>query len=403
MSASKGKTAKNSLFSTFTQQYRMKIYLDNAATTPMDKEVVEAMLPYMLESFGNPSSTHSFGRKTKSAIENARRIIAKTLNCSPAEIYFTSGGTEADNFAMLCATRDLGCEQIVTTPIEHNAVIKSAEYYENKGIAKLKLVKLHKDGSIDLEDLEQILANGKKSFVSLMHGNNEIANLLPLKEVSELCIKYGAIFHSDTVQTMGHYKFDLQAIPIHFINASAHKFHGPKGVGFIYINKSIQVNSNLLGGSQERGMRGGTENVYGIVGLGKALEICSEHMEEHATQISEIKQYMVSKLKEAIPTIVFNGQSASKNSLYTVLNVTLPENDNSGMALFLLDLEGIACSGGSACHSGSAKGSHVLTAVGASKSNCASIRFSFSRFTTKEEIDYAVSKVKEISPIYARV
>jgi cysteine desulfurase len=378
----------------------MKVYLDNAATTPLDKEVLATMMPYLTEHFGNPSSTHSFGRKTKTAIENARRTIAKAINCTPGEIYFTSGGTEADNLAMHSSIKDLGCKHIITSPIEHSAVIKTAQKMEDHGLAKLSIVQLNQDGSVNLQHLEELLASNEKSYVSLMHGNNEIGNLLPLAEVSALCKKYNAIFHSDTVQTMGHYGFDVQAVPVDFLNASAHKFHGPKGVGFIYVNKKLKINPDITGGGQERGLRGGTENLYGIVGLAKAVELCYKDLEGHAKYVSDLKQYMISELKAAIPDITFNGQSASRDSLYTVLNVTFPESSNADMLLFHLDLEGVSCSGGSACSSGATKGSHVLEAIGALKPGCASIRFSFSRFTTKEEIDFAVNKVKELNPVY---
>ena len=373
-----------------------RIYLDNAATTPLDPKVLEAMMPYMTDFFGNPSSSHSFGRKTKTAIENSRRTIAKALNCSPSEIFFTSGGTEADNLAMHSAVYDQGCKHIITSLIEHSAVIKTAQAYAEKDLAKLSIVNLLPNGHIDLAHLEQLLASNEKSFVTLMHGNNEIANLLPLDKVGELCAQYGAIFHSDTVQTIGHYKFDLNALKVHFVNAAAHKFHGPKGVGFIYINKSLKVNGTITGGGQERGLRGGTENLYGIVGMGKAIELAYADLEEHQNHVSELKQYMRARLEQEIPGVVFNGDSASENSLYTVLNGTFPPTNNFDMMLFLLDLEGVACSGGSACSSGATKGSHVLDAIGALKEGRASLRFSFSRFTTKDEIDYALSKLREL-------
>jgi cysteine desulfurase len=373
-----------------------RIYLDNAATTPLDPKVLEAMMPYMTDFFGNPSSSHSFGRKTKTAIENSRRTIAKALNCSPSEIFFTSGGTEADNLAMHSAVYDQGCKHIITSLIEHSAVIKTAQAYAEKDLAKLSIVNLLPNGHIDLAHLEQLLASNEKSFVTLMHGNNEIANLLPLDKVGELCAQYGAIFHSDTVQTMGHYKFDLNALKVHFVNAAAHKFHGPKGVGFIYINKSLKVNGTITGGGQERGLRGGTENLYGIVGMGKAIELAYADVEEHQNHVSELKQYMKRRLEQELPGVVFNGDSASENSLYTVLNGTFPPTNNFDMMLFLLDLEGVACSGGSACSSGATKGSHVLDAIGALKEGRASLRFSFSRFTTKDEIDYALSKLREL-------
>jgi cysteine desulfurase len=373
----------------------MKVYLDNAATTPLAPEVLEAMMPYFTDFFGNPSSTHAFGRKTKTAIEAARRTIAQHLHCTPSEIYFTSGGTEADNLAMHSAVNDLGCTHIITSPIEHSAVIKTAHYLsETKGI-KLSIVDLTPEGSVDPEHLEVLLATHGRCFVSLMHANNEIGNMISLENIGNLCAKYDAIFHSDTVQTMGHYPIHTDKLHIHFLNASAHKFHGPKGVGFIYINKSIKVNAAITGGGQERGLRGGTENLYGIVGLAKALDSACAHMAEHHSRIQGIKSYMIAELQKAIPGIRFNGQSQQLDSLYTVLNVTLPESENSDMMLFLLDLDGVACSGGSACSSGAAKGSHVLEAIDALKLNSASLRFSFSRYTTREEVDYALEKVKE--------
>ncbi len=374
----------------------MKVYLDNAATTPLDPEVLEAMMPYLTEHFGNPSSSHSFGRKTKTIIEQSRRTIAGLLNCSPAEIFFTSGGTEADNLAMHIALNDLGCKHIITSSIEHSAVVKTAQKFASSGKAILSFVNLDAHGKVDLEHLEVLLATHPNSYVTLMHGNNEIANLLPLKEVGDLCSKYSAYFHSDTVQTMGHYRFDLSGLHIHFINAAAHKFHGPKGIGFIYVNKQIKANPEIVGGGQERGLRGGTENLYGIVGMARALEICYRDLEEHQRHVSGLKQFMASELERTIPGIVFNGTSRSSESLYTVLNVTFPPSINADMFLFLLDLEGIACSGGSACSSGAAKGSHVLEAIGALKDGCASIRFSFSRMTTKEEVEFSLSKVREL-------
>jgi len=372
----------------------MNVYLDNAATTPVLPEVAQAMLPYLTEFFGNPSSSHAFGRKTKSALEQSRRTIANLLNCSPAEIFFTSGGTEADNLAMHAAIHDLGCKHIITSAIEHSAVIKTAEIMSKQQGVKLSLVKLDAKGDVDLSNLEHLLATNEKSFVTLMHGNNEIANLLPLEAVSALCEKYGAVLHSDTVQTMGHYRFDLQRLPIHFLNASAHKFHGPKGVGFIYVNKKVKINPEITGGGQERGVRGGTENISGIVGMVRALEISYADLEEHVNHISELKQYMAAQLELTVPGVVFNGNSRNENSLYTVLSTTMPPTDNSDMLLFLLDLEGVACSGGSACSSGATKGSHVLDAIGALRPGQASIRFSFSRLNTRAEVDFALEKVK---------
>ena len=370
------------------------VYLDNAATTPLDRDVIEVMIPYMENHFGNPSSTHHMGRKNKTAIELSRRSIAKCLNAHPSEIYFTSGGTEADNLAIMSSVYDLGCKTIITTQIEHSAVIKTSEKINKTGDAVLHFVRLKKDGHVDLGHLEELLKTNDKCFVSLMHGNNELANILPLKEVGELCEKYKAIFHSDTVQTMAHFPFDLKDLNVHFITGAAHKFHGPKGIGFLYVRKNLNINALITGGGQERQLRGGTENIYGIVGMAKAMEKAYEHLDDHKSHVLGLKTYMCKELTKNFDGIEFNGDCENPDSLYTVLNVTFPEHPNSSMLLFLLDLEGICASGGSACSSGATKGSHVLTAIDAIKENRASIRFSFSRFTQKEDIDYAVEKLK---------
>ena len=374
----------------------MKAYLDNAATTPVAPEVVDIISNFLRTEFGNPSSTHSFGRKVKTQIETARRSIAKHLNCEPGEIYFTSGGTEADNLAMHIAVRDMGCTRIITSKIEHSAIVKPAEKLEEEGKVSVHWVALTEDGSIDLNDLKNTLSDGVKTYVTLMHGNNEIANILPLQEVAEMCVEHGALFHSDTVQTMGHYRFNLKETPIHFLNAAAHKYHGPKGVGFIFIRKNIPGFADITGGGQERGMRGGTENTASIMGMAKAMDIAFSEVEEHRAHVSELKQYMIAALKKRIPGIVFNGQSESTDSLYTVLSTTFPPTKNNDMFLFLLDLEGIAASGGSACSSGATKGSYVLDGIDALREGQPAVRFSFSRYTTKEEIDYAVEKATEI-------
>ena len=374
----------------------MKVYFDNAATTPLDKEVLDEMLPYLTEHYGNPSSIHSFGRKTRSAIEGARKKIAKLLNVSPSEIFFTSGGTEADNMAIRCSVHDFGIKHAITSKIEHHAVLHTLEKLAEEGFIKLSFVNLDDEGNIDIKHFEELLKTNERSFVSLMHANNEIGNLLPIKEVGEICSSYNAIFHSDTVQTVGHYDIDLQKINIHFISGAAHKFHGPKGVGFLYINGNIKINPFIYGGSQERDMRGGTENLYGIVGLAKSLEIAMRDIDEHQNHISEIKNYMKGQLIAAIPGIEFNGASGG-NSLYTVLNVRFPKTDNAEMLLFNLDIAGIASSGGSACTSGSDKGSHVLEGIGADITR-PSVRFSFSKYNTKEEVDFTVNKLKTLFP-----
>lgn len=378
----------------------MKVYLDNAATTPLDKEVLDEMLPYMTEFFGNPSSIHSFGRKTRAAIENARKSVARLLNVSPSEIFFTSGGTEADNMAIRCSIHDLGLKYAITSKIEHHAVLHTLEKLAEEGVIRLSFVNLTPEGHIDIEHLEQLLKNNDRSFVSLMHANNEIGNLLPIKEVGEICARYNAIFHSDTVQTLGHYAIDLQKINIQFITCAAHKFHGPKGVGFLYVNSKIKINPLIYGGSQERNIRGGTENLYGIIGLAKALEIALRDVEKHQQHIKELKNYMVEQLKEHIPSVEFNG-SCLNNCLYTVLNVRFPHTDNAEMLLFNLDIAGVAASGGSACSSGSDIGSHVLRGIGTDITR-PSVRFSFSKYNTKEEIDYTVNKLKELFAVGAR-
>jgi len=377
----------------------MKVYLDNAATTPLDKEVLETMIPFMEKHFGNPSSIHSFGRETRAAIETARKSVAKMLGCSPAEIFFTSGGTEADNQAIRCSIFDLGIRHAITSRIEHHAVLHTLEALEKAGSIKLSFVNLTPSGHIDLDHLEELLKSNERSFISLMHANNEIGNLLPLKKVSELASKYNAVFHSDTVQTMGHYEINLQEIKLHFLTCAAHKFHGPKGIGFLYINSDIKVNPMIYGGAQERNMRGGTENVYGIIGLAKALEIAHRDMKAHHDYIQGIKNYMIGQLKLHIPGVTFNG-AGNDNCLYTVLNVQFPATENAEMLLFNLDINGIAASGGSACSSGSNQGSHVLRGINSDMER-PSIRFSFSKYNTKEEIDFVVEKLKTLFPVHA--
>ncbi len=372
------------------------VYLDNAATTQVDEDVLQAMLPFLGGVFGNPSSSHSYGRKAKSAIETARRSIAKLLHCAPAEICFTSGGTEADNLAINAAVNDLGCTHIITSAVEHSAVIKTAQRLAESNKVKLSLVKLTENGSVDLQDLARLLQQEGKALVSLMHANNEIANVLPLQEVGEMCEAAGAVFHSDTVQTMGHFPHDLSQLKVDFITCAAHKLHGPKGVGFLYINKKLKVNNMIVGGGQERGIRGGTENIAGIVGLAKALELAYTDMDAHKAHVLGVKLHMVEQLKKRIPGVSFNGDSASPESLYTVLNVKFPPNKNAGMFTFLLDIEGVACSGGSACSSGASTGSHVLHGINAVDPDRVSVRFSFSRNTTVEDVDFALERIEKL-------
>lgn len=373
----------------------MAVYLDNAATTPIAPEVIEAMLPVLKDGFGNPSSSHSFGRKSKALLEVSRRSIAKHLNCQPSEIIFTSGGTEADNMALNSCVNEMGIKHIITSCLEHHAIGHTAEAIEKSGKARVSCVKVDSKGNVDLEDLERLLQTEDKTLVSLMHANNEIATLLPIKKVSQLCRKYNALFHSDTVQTMGHYSFDLQDLDIDFITCAAHKFHGPKGTGFLYVNKKVKVSSMIHGGAQERGFRGGTENVYGIVGLAKAMDLAYDNVEGHQTHVQELKTYMIEQFKAYFDDIQFHGEIDPDKSLYTVLNVCFPRTEKAGMLLFTLDLKGVAVSGGSACSSGAAKGSHVLEGINADMTR-PNARFSFSRYTTKAEIDFALEQVKSV-------
>src|SRR5688572_1519770 len=372
-----------------------RIYFDNAATTALDKEVLDAMLPYMTTHFGNPSSIYSYGRETRLAIETARKTVAKLLNAHPGEIFFTSGGTESNNTAILSAIRDLGCRHIVSSPIEHHAVLHTIEHYGGEDGLSYSNVKLLPDGHVDLKDLEEQLASqAKRCLVSLMHANNEIGNLLPIKAVGQLCNKYNAIFHSDCVQTVGHYPIDIRKIAIHFISASGHKFHGPKGAGLLYINDNVKVKPFLYGGGQERNMRAGTENLYGIVGFAKALELAMLHHEKDSSYIQSLKTYMIEQLQQKIKGVMFNGDY-NGSCLYTVLSVALPKTEKSEMILFNLDINNICASGGSACTSGADQGSHVIRAIN-NNPNLVTVRFSFSKFNNKEEIDSVVAKLAEL-------
>ena len=374
----------------------MKVYLDNAATTPVAPEVFEAMAPILKNDFGNPSSTHLFGRSSKAIIEHSRRGIAKHINCQPSEVVFTSGGTEADNMAMFTSVTELGVKRIVTSRIEHHAVGHTACHIQEKYSVELVYVDVDDAGNVDLEHLESILgATAQKTLVSLMHANNEIGTLLPIAEVSKICRRFGAYFHSDTVQTMGHYHFNLQELDIDFLTCAAHKFHGPKGIGFLYINNKVHSNAFIHGGAQERGLRGGTENLHGIVGLSKAMDLAYMNLEAHQKHVFALKSHMMNSLQNQFPEISFHGETSYEKSLYTVLNVCFPQTDKASMLLFTLDLKGIAASGGSACSSGSSQGSHVLQGINADP-NRPNARFSFSRYTTLKEIDYTVDQVVDI-------
>jgi len=372
-----------------------RIYFDNAATTPLDPQVLEAMMPYLTSHFGNPSSIYSYGRESRLAIENARKSVAKILNAHPAEVFFTSGGTESSNTAICAAIRDLGCKHIITSTIEHHATLHTVEHLECTGGATVSYIKLLPTGHIDLQTLEDLLeASKEKCLVTLMHANNEIGTMLDLHEVGTICRKYNAIFHSDTVQTVGHFPFDLRNTPVHFITGAGHKFHGPKGVGMLYINENVKIKPFVHGGAQERNMRAGTENLYGIIGFAKALELATAHYEADRRQLSELKLYMMEQLEQHIPGVSINGDPMGR-SLYTVLSVSFPKTEKSEMLLFNLDINNICASGGSACTSGADAGSHVIRAINQNP-NQVTVRFSFSKYNTKAEVDTVVSKLKEL-------
>ena len=371
------------------------VYLDNAATTPLAHEVIEVMRESLASNFGNPSSTHQMGRKAKAALENARKTIAQALHVTSKEIIFTSSGTEANNLILFNAVHNYGVKRIITSKIEHHAVLHPCEFYVKNHEVQLDFVNLEANGQIDLRHLEELLANSqKKTLVSLMMINNELGNILPVGEVSQICKRYEALFHSDTVQVIGHYALDLKEIPIDFITASAHKFHGPKGIGFAYFKSGFGIKPLLLGGDQEKGARSSTENIHGILGMEKALELALKDLDKDIEEVKTIKAYFKDELVKIFPEIQFNGVSSDlEKSSYTILNVRFPVKNN--MLLFQLDMAGLGVSAGSACQSGASKVSHVLAEIlNESEQSHASIRFSFSRFTTKEDIDFALHQLK---------
>ncbi len=371
------------------------VYLDNAATTPMLPEVVSVMQESMLANFGNPSSTHQYGRKAKAAVETARKNIAKHFNVSAGEIIFTAGGTEADNLILQNAVLHLGVKRIITSKLEHHAVLNTIQFLEKKHKITVDYVRVNENGAVVLDSLgEALKKSNEKTLVSLMYVNNEIGNILPIEEVANMCKEHHAYFHSDTVQAIGHYPIDLQKTQVDFIAASAHKFHGPKGVGFAYVKKGIAIQPMFFGGEQEKGARSSTENVHAIIGMEKALQIAFENLIVDETYIKELKNYFVQKVKELVPNAEINGEPADETS-YTIVNVRFPVQDK--MLLFNLDLSGVAVSGGSACQSGSNKGSHVLSAfLNAEEVHKASVRFSFSKLNTIEEVNYVLMQLKRV-------
>ena len=375
----------------------MNVYFDNAATTPLEKKVLDKMIPYMENGFGNPSSIHKRGREIKSAIEKSRSRVAEILCCEPGEIFFTSGGTEADNMFITNTVLEKKIDTIITSKIEHHALLHCCDYLNKSHKINIKYVNINEKGEIDHDHLENLIRKNTNSLVSLMHGNNEIGNLNDIKTISKICEKYNTILHSDTVQTIGHYNINLNYINIHGVVGSAHKFHGPKGIGFLYLNNKHKISPFIHGGAQERNMRGGTENVYGIIGLSEALTLASDNLDSHREKVQKLKGHMISSLEKKIKGVKFNGMSADiDQSLYTVLNVSIPNIDDQQMFLFNLDINNIAASAGSACSSGSDSGSHVLKEI-STVDGCVNVRFSFSKYNTLEEVDYVVNKIIEIS------
>lgn len=381
----------------------MRVYFDNAATTAISEEVIETMLPVLRNLYGNPSSIHAEGRAARAALESARKTVAHLIGAGTGEIFFTSGGTESNNMAIKCAVRDLGVRRIISSPIEHHCGIHAIDTVQNVKGVEVVWLPVDAVGRIDIEALEAALAasGDQKTLVSLMHANNEIGTMIDLGKVSALCSQYGALFHSDTVQTIGHFPINVQETPVSFLAGAAHKFHGPKGVGFIYINPETPIKPFIDGGAQERNMRGGTENVYGIIGLAKALELACAEMESRTRQITDVRNYLKERLLQEFEDIQFNGD-LDGDSLYTVLNVAFPPSPKNELLLLSMDIAGISCSGGSACSSGSEKGSHVLEAIQADPAR-KSIRFSFSHYNTREEVDFVVEKLKGIVPVQANV
>ena len=375
----------------------MNVYFDNAATTPISKKVLDKMIPYMEDGFGNPSSIHKRGREIKSVIEKSRSKVADILSCEPGEIFFTSGGTEADNMFIINTVLEKKIDTVITSKVEHHAVLHCCDYLNKTQNINIKYVSINDNGEVDLDDLEKITSNNKNSLVSLMHGNNEIGNINDLKTISKICEKNNVVFHSDTVQTVGHYAIDLNKINIQGIVGSAHKFHGPKGIGFLYLNNKHKISPFIHGGAQERNMRGGTENVYGIVGLSEALTLAYENMATHKEKIIELKSHMIESLRQKVKGVKFNGLSSDlDNSLYTVLNTSIPNVDDQQMFLFNLDINNIAASAGSACSSGSDSGSHVLKEI-KTEEGFVNVRFSFSKYNSIEEVDYVINKIVEIT------
>ena len=379
----------------------MNVYFDNAATTPPRKEVISAISKVMEESFGNPSSTHSFGRTAKTYVETSRKNIAQLINAAPQEIIFTSGGTESDNMILHCAVKDLGVQRIISSRLEHHAVLHALDALEQLFQIKIDFVQTDENGAVDLKHLESLLKNdSSKKLVSLMHVNNEIGNILDLEKVGNLCHENQALFHTDAVQGIGHFTFDMEKLPVDFLSAAAHKFHGPKGVGFSFVRKNSGLQPFIYGGSQERGLRAGTESVHNIVGMCTALELAYKNLKEEKQKILEVKTNFISQISKLFPKVKFNGLCGDlTQSTYTLVNIALPIPKEKSLLLdFHLDLNGIACSKGSACQSGSQSGSHVLNEIQSEvHQDWPSLRFSFSMANTTDEVDHLIKIFKDFN------
>ena len=375
------------------------IFLDNAATTPLEPRVREEMIR-MMDNFGNPSSTQLSGRGAKVEVEVVRKRISKILGAESGEIFFTSGGTEADNMALFCSVRDLGVERIITTTIEHHAGGHPIEFMVERGEVQVQYLSLNEYGDIDLSELERLLENGPKTLVSLMFSNNEIGNLYPVSQISALCQKHDALFHSDTVQAMGHLPINVKDVHYDFLTCSAHKIHGPKGIGFVYVKSGLKVKPFIQGGGQERNLRAGTENTIGICALGKAFEIATSEMAVDQKKVEALKLRVIQEVQRVVPGVKFFGRSAELDkSLYTVLSIAFPKTGND-MLTFSFDMKGISVSGGSACTSGSNQGSHVLRGLGSWTNDYQPVRVSFSKFNTQ---DCVTGFIQALEEIYAKV
>jgi len=374
-----------------------RVFLDNAATTALHPDVIGTMVEAMSDCYGNPSSIHAEGRTARAALEQARKTVARYIGASIGEVFFTSGGTESNNMALKCAVRDLGVVRIISSPIEHHCVLHSLEAIERSGKARIDFVEIDAKGHVVVGHLEGLLQqDAGKTLVSLMHSNNEIGSMIDLEEIAALCQRYNALFHTDTVQTMGYFPINVSQTHIGFLSGSAHKFHGPKGIGFIYINKENIVRPFVDGGSQERNMRGGTENFYGIIGLAKALQIACDNMDANHRQIEEVRNYFAEQLQRHLEDVQFNG-SPFERGHYKVLSVSFPASPKSDLLLLNLDIEGISASGGSACSSGADAGSHVIAALGGDPTRT-TVRFSFSDLNTREEVDFVIEKLRKLLP-----